>query len=104
MGVLGSLGDKACAAVSAMGDLLDHESATVRLAAANTIGQVGPGGAHELLRALASDDVDVRREASAGLGRLGVTAAPAVPLLVKRLGADTSPHERYAAARSLGEL
>jgi len=101
---LGCLGEKACPAVPAMADLLEHESATVRLTAANAIGRVGPGGAHELLRALASDDVDVRREAAAGLGRLGVTAAPAVPLLVRRLGAETSAQERYAAARSLGEL
>jgi len=100
----GGLGEKSSAAVSAMAELLDHESAIVRLEAAHAISQVGPGGAHEFLRALSSDDMDVRREASAGLGRLGVTAAPAVPLLVKRLGADTCPQERYAAARSLGEL
>jgi HEAT repeat protein len=115
---LGQVGaDPAVAAPALRTLLMNDQRKDVQEAAAAALGKLG-GGAATALAAVAADprrEPSVRRRAVESLGSLGADARPALPVLVRLLGAPTgkkmmppappSPGEvRVAAAEALGEV
>jgi HEAT repeat protein len=108
---LGKIGPAAAAAVPALTQLANSADELVKITAIWALFQMGPPGA-ELVRtsvpvfmaALASPREIVRIEAAMSLGRLGLSAQTAIPLLEKAAQQDPSPQVRTAAADAVRQI
>ena len=100
-------GDPVALVVPALRNALRDSAASVRAAAAASLGQLGPTLAAEvapdLLGLLADADETVRERATEALGRLGASDPASIAALVGLLQ-DPSPAIRIAAIRALGAL
>jgi HEAT repeat protein len=87
--------------------LKDKQNLEVRRAAANALGQVGPGAAKalpELRVAVKDEDKFVRCHAMRAIGGLGKDGADAVPEVIRCLKEDSNTEARVAAIEALGSL
>jgi HEAT repeat protein len=102
--VLSRLGATVVPALAAA--LADEDKDTRQVAAARTLGRIGPeaaGAVHALTQALRSEHTHVRQAAAEALARFGPSAEPAVPTLAEKLN-DWSPAVRQAAAEAVGQV
>lgn len=100
---LGRLGPLAAEALNAVQLCLHDEEATIREAAAQTLGLMGPIAIPHLRVALSHPDRHVRRHAVWALGKFGPAAHAAVPELCRAL-TDTDQRTCTGAAQALGEI
>ena len=101
---LSRFNEKAQPAVPALIRLIDDSSERVSMLAIIALSRVGEAAAAAVEPISAAARVSNRRgeAAIAALGRLGTTAAPAIPCLSEiLLGAGEEPHRRTAAAAAL---
>ncbi|BCA56309.1 hypothetical protein W02_34490 [Nitrospira sp. KM1] len=105
---LGTLGDDARPAVPALVEqALHHRDANLNAAAANALRFLDLASARAVMQsylpALADPREEVRRNACAVLGRLGLLAKPAIPSLIGMLG-DTDDTVRERAVAAIGAI
>lgn len=103
---LGKVGLHSKDAVRALVDALDRDPA-LATCAAEALGRIGANAAPALpalLKAAGSEDVDLRREATYALGRVGSVAADRVMATVRQRLADDDHRVQLAAALSLTRL
>jgi HEAT repeat protein len=96
----------AAAAPAVTRALTDDPEAYVRVAAANTLGELGPDAREAtsaLTRSLRSDDASLRLAAATALGRLRPDGAATVTALIASLS-DGEHRVRRAAVQALGEV
>ncbi len=102
-----SAADATAALLAALRTALTDQTAAVRAAAAESVGQLGPKAAGELTPHLmartADEDETVRVRAITAVGVVGVDHPDTVPALATLL-TDPSPVVRAAAATALGTL
>jgi HEAT repeat protein len=100
---LGKLGWLARDALPHLTNALQDADGGVREAAAQAVGQLGPGALPSLVQMLGHPDKYVRRNAVWALGKLGPAAQPAVADLAAALK-DADPRTAAGAAQALGNV
>jgi HEAT repeat protein len=80
---------------------LADQNTTVRLLAAEAIGEIGPAAVPALIDMLHHEDVNVRYWAAKGLGKVGKDGKPAAEALRAALQGDASGTVRGMAAEAL---
>ena len=98
---LGRLGCLARESLPTLVGLLRDDEAKVREAAAQAVGQMGPGALAALSGMLTHSDKYVRRNAVWAMGKLGPAALPALANLCRGLK-DADPRTASGAAQALG--
>lgn len=100
---LGRLGSLARESLPTLVGLLRDDEAKVREAAAQAVGQMGPGALAALSGMLTHSDKYVRRNAVWAMSRLGVHAKPALAALCRGLK-DLDPRTASGAAQAIGNM
>ena len=100
---LGRLGWLARDALPLLASAIHDSEPTVREAAAQAVGQMGPDALPHLIAMLDHSDKYVRRNAVWALGKLGPLAREAIPALCVALK-DSDPRTASGAAQSLGSM
>jgi len=100
---LESFGAEAAAVVPILTRALNDADLNTQVAAARTLGQIGPAALTGLLRALGKPEKQVRREAIWALVRMGSAAKDSVPALAGALR-DSDLRVRLGAAQALGAI
>ena len=98
-----SVGKLGGVALPALQTAFKHAQDKVRQAAAESLGWMGPQAVPDLIAALRNDSPAVRRIAARSLGRLGAEASEAKPDLLAALD-DPHPEVRQAAAWAIGRV
>ncbi|MDY0165377.1 MAG: HEAT repeat domain-containing protein [Thermoguttaceae bacterium] len=98
-----SVGRMGEAALPVLQKALEHGQDEVRRTAAESLGWMGPQAVASLIAALRNDSPAVRCIAARSLGRLGADAALAEPALVAALD-DSNPEVRQAVAWAIGRV
>ncbi len=98
-----SVGTLGATALPALQTSLEHTQKEVRQAAVESLGWMGPQAIPTLTAALRNDSPAVRRGAAGCLGRLGAGASEAKAALLAALD-DPHPEVRQAAARAIGKV
>jgi HEAT repeat protein len=84
--------------------VLSLRDSNVQLGASRALASLKSKAVPALVKALGSESSEVRIWAAYTLGQIGHHAAAAVPRLAETISKGTDPHERSAAARSLGQI
>jgi len=104
---LGLVHPPAVEALKGLGKAAKDKSATVRLSAVDSLGDMGRAAAPAvpaLIEALADEDASVRGKAAWSLARVGPAGKDALPALKQLAEKDTVSWVRGAAARAIKKI